>query len=89
MTRYYKADLEAIAEGYQTARDNEFDTQLMDFIKETRELEGVVTEDDLQGFLDNFTFEDEYDWCFNEYEEQRLAYEDAKYEEERDRKMGL
>ena len=89
MTRQYKADLEAIAEGYQTARDCEFDTQLTDFIRETRETEGVVTEDDIQGFLDNFTFEDEYDWCFNEYEEQRLAFEDAKYEESRDREMGL
>ena len=87
-TRQYKADLADIAEGYQTARDNAFDTQLTDFIRETREAEGVVTEDDIQGFLDNFTFEDEYEYCFNVYEEQREAYEDAKYEEYRDKQMG-
>ena len=89
INRHYKADLEDIAEGYQTARDCEFDTQLMDFIKETREAEGVVTEDDLQGFLDNFTFPDEDEYCATEYADQIDAFEDAKYEEARDRKMGL
>ena len=85
-TRNYKANLELIAEGYQVARDDEFYVQLMDFIKES---DGLVTEDDLQGFIDSFDFPDEDEWCATEFESQRDSFEDAKYEEYRDRKMGL
>ena len=41
---------------------------------------GVVIEDDIQGFLDSFTFQEEFEWCINEYEEQRQAYEEVRYE---------
>ena len=81
-TRDYKAALEEIANGYQEARDEEFNQQLIDFLPMDKKI--IVTEDDLQGFLDSFTFPDEADWCADEYEEKQGAYADAKYEEMRD-----
>ena len=86
-TRNYKANLDEIAEGYQNARDCEFDTELTTFIRETKEEYGVVTEDDVQGFVDSFDFPDEYEWAAAEYESQRDSYYDAKYEEMKDERM--
>ena len=80
----YKADLDEIAEGYQVARDCKFDAELTAFVKETIETDGVVTEDDIQGFIDSFEFPKEYEWCEKEYAEQIGAFEDEKYKESRD-----
>ena len=87
-TNTYKANLERIAEGYEEARDIEFDIQFRDMFNEyfltEKGMKIVITEDDLQGFIDSFNFEEEFEWCASEYESQRDSYEDAKYEQMRD-----
>ena len=92
-TNTYKANLELIAEGYEEARDIEFDIQFRDMFNEyfltEKGMKIVITEDDIQGFIDSFDFPDEDEWCEDELESQRDAFEDAKYEEYKDRKMGL
>ncbi len=92
-TRDYIADLEELEGEYQEARNEEFREQLEDFLE--KYVDGAagnvkdITEDDLQGFLDSFTFLDEAVWCAAEYESRRDSFEDARYEEEKDRRMGL
>ena len=83
-TRNYKAEIERISQGYETARDCEFDTQLNDFIMETREEHGVVTEDDIQGFIDSFTFKEEFEWCADELELELADIADLKYQQMKD-----
>jgi len=81
---------------YQEARDEELTQQFQDFISDIvtinkyKECEITkITEDDLQGFIDSFTFPDENDWCMEKACGEVDDYYDAKYEEEKDRKMGL
>ena len=92
-SRNYKADLEELADEYQEARDEEFNDQFKDFILpggvNTNTEKMFYTEDDVQGFIDSFTFPDEEQWCTDEYESRRGSFEDAKYEEEKERRMGL
>ena len=83
-TRQYKADLEELADGYQEARDYEFNQQFKDtFFKDD------LTEEGVQGFLDSFDFPSESDWAVDEYESRRDSFYDAKYEEMRDERNGL
>ena len=94
-TRQYKADLEELADGYQEARDVEFSIQLKDFLEDfiTHDYGNAwnigITEDDVRGFIDSFDFPSESDWCADEYESRRDSFEDAKYEQMRDERMGL
>ncbi len=88
-TRNYKADLEELADGYEDARAEEFSTQFYDFIKETVKDEYVLTEDDIQGFIDSFDFLGEDEWCASEYQSRMESFEDAKYEEMKDERCGL
>ena len=85
-TRDYKAELDEIANGYQEARDEEFNAQFRDMFFMATD---ILTEDDIQGFLDSFTFPDEEDWAADEFESRRDSYYDAKMEEEKDRRMGI
>ena len=48
-----------------------------------------ITEDDVQGFIDSFTFPDIDQWCADQYESDRDSWADSKYEEEKDRRMGI
>ena len=75
-------------DGYQEARDEKFNSQFNDFLEELS-INEPTTEDDVQGFIDSFTFPDEDQWCADEYESRRDSFEDAKYEEEKERRMGL
>ena len=84
-TRQYKADLEELADSYQQARDDEFNQQLIDFLPMDKNT--VVSEDDITGFIDSFTFDSEEEWCINEYESRRDSYHDQKYQEFKDRDM--
>ena len=96
MTRNYKADIEELGEGYQEARDEEFNQQFRDFISdyiqvgtihtEANSLLPTIAKDDVQGFIDSFAFTDVADWCASEYESRRDSYEDAKYEEMKEAK---
>jgi len=76
-----------LAEGYEKARADEFRTQLTD------EMEGMEVDemdiDFFQGFLDSFNFQDENDWALDQAEDEYADAQEAKYEEYRDRKMGL
>ena len=76
------------SDDYQKARDDAFDDQFRDFVSETKFPE-CITEDDVQGFLDSFTFDDEDEWAMNKACNEVDDYYDAKYEEEKDRRMGL
>ena len=87
-TRDYKANIEKISERYQEAKDDEFNDQLVEFITGTPTDE-KLTESDIRGFLESFTFPEEFEWSASEYESQIDAYEDAKFEEARDERLGL
>jgi hypothetical protein len=81
---YYKRAIETIAEQYEEARDEAFsDAFKVEAMKIITNNE-ICTKDDIQGFLDNWTFPDELDWCENKFNEERGAYEDAKYQEMKD-----
>ena len=91
-TRDYKADIEKISEGYQEARDEEFNDQFRDFLCDEEYVmksNTIITEDDVQGFLESFTFPEEFEWSASEYESQIDAYEDAKFESFKDERLGL
>ena len=88
-TKDYKAELEKISEGYQDARDEEFHKQFIQEFLHSINTGYVLTEDDIRGFLESFTFPEEFEWAASEYESQIDAYEDAKHEEAKDEKMGL
>ncbi len=62
-TRDIKARAEELADGYQEARDVEFNEQFRDMFSIESE---IITENDLQGFLDSFTFPEEWDWAFDQ-----------------------
>ena len=79
-TRQYKADLEELADGYQEARDEAFNNEFVKFFAELI-IEGNITEDDIQGFIDSFDFPDEEQWAINKYESRRDSFYDAKYQE--------
>ena len=87
-TRDYKANIEKISERYQEAKDDEFNDQFVEFITGTPTDE-KLTESDIRGFLESFTFPEEFEWSASEYESQIDAYEDAKFEEARDERLGL
>ena len=76
----YKTSLELLGDEYQEARDTEFTIQFQDEFGDEFNAIYKITEDDLQGFLDSFTFPDEDQWCVDEYERRLANFNDAKYE---------
>jgi hypothetical protein len=88
-TKDYKRAIEIIAERYEEARDEAFRETFEDFIQEyiVLDIHGKgnsfkiedITKDDIQGFLDSWSFPSEYEWCEDKFNEERGAYEDAKY----------
>ena len=86
-TRDMKARAEELSEGYQEARDEEFTSQFLEEFPESRiEINGI-TEDDIQGFLDSFTFEDEADWAWSKMESEIDDIGDQMHEQARDERM--
>ena len=83
-TKNYKAKIEEYIDKYQEARDDAFNDEFVDFITGTP-TDDKLTEDDIQGFLDSFTFPEEYDWATSEYESDRDTYADARYQEWKER----
>ncbi len=82
---YYEAKDEAFNEEFQ----NEFMKSV-----ETKDgsnwiMKDIITEDDVQGFIDSFTFPDEDEWCMDKACSEADDWGDMKMEEERDRQMGL
>ena len=74
---------------HQEARDEEFSNQFIDFIKPMLYDNDVITEDDVQGFIDSFDFPDEDEWAIDKACSEADDYGDMKMEEARDREMGL
>ena len=64
---------------YEEARDEEFDRQFKDFYNETIQDNDIITPDDVQGFMDSFTFDNDSDWLANEYEGFLGGLIDQKY----------
>ena len=81
---------------YQNARDEAFESEFIEMFTsdiknstpKTKMLTGI-TEDDVQGFMDSFTFPEEDEWCMDKACSEADEWADSKMEEERDRKMGL
>jgi len=71
---------------YQEERDYAFNEALKDFLHDIKD---VVTEDDLQGFIDSFTFPDEDEWIADKVESEYGDYCDQAYEEYKDKQMGI
>jgi len=82
-TRQYKADLEELADGYQDAKDYEFNQQFVKFFAELI-IEGNITEDDIQGFIDSFDFPSEDEWVVDEYQSRLDDFNDQKYQSFKD-----
>ena len=87
-TNNYKDRLEELAEGYEEARDEAFDTEFKEEFKKhfgtKLGLHVSITEDDVQGFLDSWTFPNEADWCADEYQNELETIGDIKYQEMKD-----
>jgi hypothetical protein len=78
-----KARAEELLEGYDDACDEAFHDEFMDVLSDFGDDE-TITRDDVQGFIDSFTFPDEDEWAFDQVQDEIDAYEDAKYEQWRD-----
>ena len=70
-----------LAEGYEEARDEAFNEEFRDMFSQEKY---VITEEDLQGFLDSFTFPEEGDWALDQAESEYEGYMDSKYEQMKD-----
>ena len=73
---YYEARVEAFDAEFKDAFSKHFGTKLGMHIS--------VSEADVKGFLDSFTFPDEYDWIANKVSDEYEAYCDQKYQEMKD-----
>ena len=76
------------SDDYQLAKDEEFHEYFCKEIDESTK-EFIWTEEEVQELINNFTFPDEDEWCMEKACGEVDDYYDAKYEEEKDRKMGL
>jgi len=80
---------------YQEARDEEFHIQFQDMFMKSIDtdfgsdfvIQGTLTEDDVQGFLDSFDFMAVGDWCYDEVMNEEAEIGDAKYEQMKDERM--
>jgi len=73
-----------LSEGYEEARDYEFNEQFRDFIAANLEDNTVFEEDDIRGFLESFTFPEEGDWAMDQAMNELEDIGDQKYEQWRD-----
>ena len=72
---------------YQEARDEAFNDELRDFLCDEEHVlnPGIITEEDIQGFMDSFTFQDEMDWCYDKVDGELADIGDQQRDAERDR----
>ena len=83
-SRHIKDRASELAEGYQEARDEAFSDEFkIEFSKILHNNE-IVTHDDIQGFLNSFTFPEENDWALAQAESELESAEDAKMQLEKD-----
>ena len=92
-TKRIKARAEELVEGYEDARDMAFNDEFKDmfmehFVGKTLP-HNTINEDDIQGFLDSFSFPDEDEWAFDQVQSELDDIGDQKMEEYKDGLMGL
>ncbi len=75
-----KARAEELADGYQEARDQEFNDQFKDFTESYITNSDCITEDDVQGFMDSFTFPNEADWAWDKMQNEIEDIGDQQYQ---------
>ena len=81
-----------LAEGYEEARDEAFNEELRDMFTSPLKvgnskihfINESITEDDIRGFLDSFTFPEEGDWAMDKAESELEDIEDQRYEQWKD-----
>ena len=74
-----------LSEGYEEARDEAFNEEFADmFATKLGRIKDDVTYDDVQGFLDSFTFPEEGDWAMDQAQSEYEGYMDSKYEQMKD-----
>ena len=81
--RELKALAEKKLEHYNEAYDEAFNDEFRDFLSTFKDTD-IITEDDIQGFIDSFTFPEEDEWAFDEVQSDYEDYCDAKYQEWKD-----
>jgi len=86
-SRKIKDRASELAEGYEEARDEAFNEEFIDMFSgkaKGKTYIKTVTYDDIQGFLDSFTFPEEGDWAMDQAQSEYEGYQDAKYEQMKD-----
>jgi hypothetical protein len=81
-----KQRAEELAEGYEEARDEAFNEEFRDFLCDEEFVMNSeqITYDDIQGFLDNFTFPDEGEWSCDKAQSELDDIGDQQYEQWKD-----
>ena len=82
-TNRIKERAEELLEGYQEARDEAFYEEFEDIFVVNGALT-PITEDDVQGFMDSFTFPDEWDWAFDAVQSELDDIGDQQYQQWKD-----
>ena len=85
-TRDLKALAEQKLEQYDEAYDEAFNEEFRDFLSEFGS-DDIIREDDIQGFLDSFTFPDEDEWAYEQVQADYDDYCDSKYQEWKDEQI--
>jgi len=73
-----------LSEGYEEARDEAFNEEFTDEFKEQMLNKQIITYDDIQGFLDSFTFQEEGDWAMDKALSELEEIGDQQYEQWKD-----
>ena len=82
-TNRIKQRAEELAEGYEEARDEAFDEEFTFEFTEDGILK-FVTYDDIQGFLESFSFPSEGEWSMDKVQSELDDIGDQKYEQWKD-----
>jgi hypothetical protein len=82
-TRDIKARAEELLEGYDEARAEAFYEEFEDMFVVNGAL-APIDEDDVQGFIDSFTFPDEDEWAYDQVENEIADIEDQRYQQMKD-----
>jgi hypothetical protein len=82
-TRDIKARAEELLEGYDEARAEAFYEEFEDMFVVNGAL-APINEDDVQGFIDSFTFPDEDEWAYDQVENEIADIEDQRYQQMKD-----
>lgn len=86
--RDMKARAEELLDGYQDARDHEFNLYIRKELEEWSDDE-EITEEDLVTLVGSFKFPEEGDWAWDAVQSEIEDVEDQRHEQMRDERMGL